>query len=90
MISFIISLVVLVLGYLLYGKFVAHVFGKKPFIITLVPAVFMTVVCSTFLLVSPQALGLGKIGYSGSIVALVVALVLFFVWRRKYQKGIGQ
>ena len=64
--------------------------NKKPFIITLVPAVFMTVVCSTFLLVSPQALGLGKIGYSGSIVALVVALVLFFVWRRKYQKGIGQ
>ena len=27
MVSFIISLVALVLGYLLYGKFVAHVFG---------------------------------------------------------------
>lgn len=27
MVSFIISLAALVLGYLLYGKFVAHVFG---------------------------------------------------------------
>lgn len=27
MVSFVISLVALVLGYLLYGKFVAHVFG---------------------------------------------------------------
>ena len=57
MISFIISLVVLVLGYLLYGKFVAHVFGKKPFIITLVPAVFMTVVC--FYLLAGFASGIG-------------------------------
>ena len=28
MVSFVISLVALVLGYLLYGKFVAHVFGQ--------------------------------------------------------------
>ena len=61
---------------------------KKPFVITLVPAVFMTVVCSTFLLVSPQALGLnGTLGYSGSIIVLVVALVWFFAWYRKYQKA---
>ncbi len=64
---------------------------KKPFVITLVPAVFMTVVCSTFLLVSPQALGLnGVLGYSGSVIILVVALVWFFAWYRKYQKGIAQ
>ena len=45
---------------------------KKPFIITLVPALFMTVVCSTFLLISPQALGLdGTLGYSGSVIILV-------------------
>ena len=60
---------------------------KKPFVITLVPALFMTVVCSTFLLVSPQALGLkGVLGYSGSVIILVVALVWFFAWYRKYQK----
>ena len=57
---------------------------KKPFIITLVPALFMTVVCSTFLLISPQALGLdGTLGYSGSVIILVVALVWFFSWFKK-------
>ena len=57
---------------------------KKPFVITLVPALFMTVVCSTFLLISPQALGLdGTLGYSGSVIILVVALVWFFSWFKK-------
>ena len=60
---------------------------KKPFIITLVPALFMTVVCSTFLLISPQALGLdGTLGYSGSVIILVVALVWFFSWFKKRNK----
>ena len=60
---------------------------KKPFIITLVPALFMTVVCSTFLLISPQALGLDcTLGYSGSVIILVVALVWFFSWFKKRNK----
>ena len=60
---------------------------KKPFIITLVPALFMTVVCSTFLLISPQALGLdGTLGYSGSVIILVVALVWLFSWFKKRNK----
>lgn len=60
---------------------------KKPFIITLVPALFMTVVCSTFLLISLQALGLdGTLGYSGSVIILVVALVWFFSWFKKRNK----
>ena len=60
---------------------------KKPFIITLVPALFMTVVCSTFLLISPQALGLdGTLGYSGSVIILVVALGWFFSWFKKRNK----
>ena len=57
---------------------------KKPFIVTLIPAVFMTVVCSTFLLISKQAFGLdSNIAYVGSIVVLVLSLVLFFAWYRK-------
>ena len=57
---------------------------KKPFIVTLIPAVFMTVVCSTFLLVSNQALGLSQtVSYTGSVVVLVLSLVLFFAWYRK-------
>jgi carbon starvation protein CstA len=57
---------------------------KKPFFITLIPALFMTVVCSTFLLVSNQAFGLSQtISYTGGAIVLVVALVWFFSWYHK-------
>ena len=60
---------------------------KKPFIITFVPALFMTVVCSTFLLVSGQAFGLStQIGYTGGAVILVLTLVWFFSWYRRQMK----
>jgi carbon starvation protein CstA len=58
---------------------------KKPYVMTLVPALFMTVVCSTFLLVSPMAFALSEpVAYTGSVIILVVALVWFFAWYRKY------
>ncbi len=58
----------------------------KPFIITLIPALFMTTVCSTFLFVSKQAFGLNEtLAYTLGGVALVVALVWFFAWYRKFQ-----
>ena len=64
---------------------------KKPYVMTLIPAVFMTVVCSTFLFISPTAFALsGTVGYTGSVIVLVLALVWFFAWYRKYQKGIAQ
>lgn len=64
---------------------------KKPFAVTLLPALFMTVVCSTFLLVSPQAIGIGTtIGYAGGGVVLVVSLVWFFAWYKKYQQTTKQ
>ncbi len=57
---------------------------KKPFWMTLIPALFMTIVCSTFLLISRQAFGLSPaISYTGSVVVLVVAIVCFFSWLRK-------
>ncbi len=59
----------------------------KPYIITLVPALFMTLVCSTFILVSPQALHLGTIGYVLGGVCMLVALVWFICWKRsKYPR----
>ena len=62
---------------------------QKPFIVTLVPALFMTVVCSTFLLISKQALGLqSTVAYTGSIIILVLALVWFLAWYTKYQRTI--
>ena len=57
---------------------------KKPFWMTLIPALFMTVVCSTFLLISKQAFGLGaNVSYAGSVIALLIATVWFFTWLRK-------
>lgn len=63
------------------------VLQKKPFYITLIPALFMTVVCSTFLLISKQALGLNStISYTASVIVLVVALFWFFSWYKKVNK----
>ena len=60
---------------------------KKNFYITLIPALFMTVVCSSFLLISKQAFGLNStISYTGSAVVLVIALVWFYSWYRKVMK----
>lgn len=57
---------------------------KKPYIITLVPALFMTCVCTTFFMVSKTALGLSyTVGYGVGATALVVAAVWFAVWLRK-------
>ena len=61
---------------------------RKPFWMSLVPALFMTVVCSTFILVSKQALGLSPtISYTGSFVVLIVAVAWFSRW---YRKNCGQ
>src|SRR5574344_505419 len=59
---------------------------KKPFIITLIPALFMTVVCAVFLLVSPVAFGLSEtLSYGIGGCLLIIALVWFFGWYRKYK-----
>ena len=55
--------------------------AKKPFWMTLIPALFMTVVCSTFLLISRQAFDLNPtVAYTGSVIVLLVAVVWFFSW----------
>jgi carbon starvation protein CstA len=56
---------------------------KKPYVITLVPALFMTVVCTTYLF-SAQLFKLE--GAATAIIAaaaLVVAIVWFVLWYRK-------
>lgn len=62
---------------------------NKPYIITFIPAVFMTAVCSSFLIVSKTALGLSThIGYVVGIAAAVFASICFFVWKcGKGRKG---
>ena len=60
--------------------------SNKPYIITLIPALFMTTVCSTFIFISKEALGLDPvIGYPLGIACLVLAVVWFTIWLRKYK-----
>jgi carbon starvation protein CstA len=57
---------------------------RKFYWMTLIPALFMTTVCSTFLFISKQALHLPEtVGYPLGIACLVVACVWFAVWYRK-------
>ena len=57
---------------------------RKCFWITLIPALFMTAVCTTFFFVSKLMLFLpGSIGYPLGMVCLLVALVWFALWYRR-------
>ena len=61
---------------------------KKPYWVTLIPALFMTTVCSTYLFISKQALHLPEpLAYSLGGICLLIAIVWFFLWLRKYQRS---
>ena len=58
---------------------------NKPYVITLLPALFMTGVCSTYLFISKQAFGLQEdLAYCLGILTVIIAMVWFVVWIRKY------
>lgn len=61
--------------------YLAH--EHKPYIITLIPAIFMTVVCTTFLVASPQAMGREELTSWVALAVIVVSVVWFAVWLRK-------
>ena len=62
--------------------------NKKPYWITLIPALFMTTVCSTFLFVSKQTFHLPEsVGYPLGALCCVIAIVWFVVWYRKEVKS---
>jgi ABC-type microcin C transport system permease subunit YejB len=56
---------------------------KKPYVIALIPAIFMTIVCTTFLL-SEQIFSL-DLSYALMIAAItgVLAITWFGVWYKK-------
>lgn len=68
----------------LWALTVYLVIEKKPYIITLIPALFMTAVCSTYIFVAPEGLGM-ETGISQIIgIAITVAVFIFFlVWKKK-------
>jgi carbon starvation protein CstA len=59
---------------------------KKLYWITLIPAVFMTAVTSTYLLFAPEGFSLaGEISYPIGIFISIAALAAFFIYQRSYQ-----
>ncbi len=57
---------------------------KKPYVITLVPALFMTWVCTTFFVFSPNSLGLNLyLSYAIGFAAVVAAVIWFSIWYKK-------
>lgn len=57
---------------------------RKAYWATLIPALFMTMVCTTYIFISPKALGLDHtLSYALGGVATIVAAIAFAVWFRK-------
>ncbi|MBR1427791.1 MAG: carbon starvation protein A [Prevotella sp.] len=70
--------------FMLWAITVYLVRERKPFWITMIPAVFMTVVCSSFLMISKNAFGFDMmVGYGVGGAALIISLAWFFGWYRK-------
>ncbi len=57
--------------------------NKKAYVITLIPAVFMTVVCTSFLVASPQALGHAELTPWVALAVVAVSVVWFAVWLKR-------
>lgn len=61
--------------------------SKKNYWVTLIPALFMTCVCSTYILIAPEGLALApSVAYPLGGCCVIIAVVWFVVWFRKYKK----
>lgn len=58
--------------------------SKKPYWVTLLPALFMTAVCSTYIFVAPEGFGLDTMLSQAIGLVVTVAVFLFFIrWKKK-------
>lgn len=61
---------------------------RKLYLITLVPALFMTAVCSTYIFFAPEGLGLSEnISYWLGGLSTLGIFVLFLVWKSRYARS---
>ena len=61
---------------------------RKFYWITLLPAMFMTAVCTAFLLISDNSFGLPTtVGYVSAVIIFILSGVLFAVWNTKRKTG---
>jgi carbon starvation protein CstA len=68
----------------LWALTVYLVLNKKLYIITLLPALFMTAVCSTYIFIAPEGLGLpAQISQIAGLTITLATFVVFILWQRK-------
>ena len=59
----------------------------KNYWITLIPALFMTCVCSTYLCIAPEGFGLSQtVSYGAGLLCVAAAVVWFAVWKTRQRK----
>lgn len=62
----------------------AFLFMKnKNFWVTLLPAIFMTMVCTTYILVAPEGFGLGEKSYTTGAILTTLITISFFLFQKK-------
>jgi len=64
--------------------------NNKCYWVTLIPALFMTTVCSTYAFVSKQMFGLGDTGYIIGLVCLGIAAIWFGLWYNSEHKKLNK
>jgi carbon starvation protein CstA len=56
---------------------------KSNYIITLIPALFMTMVCVTYIFIAPEGFSLSPtISYTVGGVATIISLILYIIWNK--------
>lgn len=56
---------------------------KRNYLITLIPALFMTMVCVSYIFIAPEGLHLNaNISYIAGAVATLISLILYIIWRK--------
>lgn len=57
---------------------------RYAYLVSLIPALWMTLVCTSYILIAPEGFSLGHtLSYVVSIVVTALAMVSFYVWKRK-------
>ncbi|MEE1272342.1 MAG: carbon starvation protein A [Bacteroidales bacterium] len=56
---------------------------KRNYLITLIPALFMTMVCVSYIFIAPEGLHLNaNISYIAGAVATLISLIIYIIWRK--------
>ena len=62
--------------------------ARKLYWITLIPALFMTAICSTYIFIAPEGLGLSAALSRGlGILVTIIVWAIFLVWKYKYKSS---